>query len=435
MTEISKVELLEDLKGQVKVVCEKRGIPRDIRKAIMAPNTILIFYVTVLYKGKIVTVPVIRVQHFLPSGGGCRIALVNDMSEALSETEFLGALMSLKFAIAGEEFIGGGKALVNIDPENTPRDLRHLLFVRFGEMMAPFMLDRDRIAPDMGTNWKEMRDFLEGVTNILGGKVDECEIRALATGKELDGTWRGGIPGRSESTGYGVAFGAKLAAEKFGFKLKGATVVVDGFGKVGIPAAERMIEYGATVIAVSDSKGGIVNRSGLDIEELKNFKKKTGTVVNFPGSYFISKEKLLEIDCDILLPCAKEGKITEENVCRIKVRFLIGEGSNMGITGRAKRILSDKGIIVLDGIFANLAGAITSIKEADDNRSKTLSTFEEAVDNFEGIMEVSFNEIFMIMKKYSMNLPDATLALGIERLIKIRFGKTLEELLAERKDC
>ena len=428
MREIPQSELLLDLKRQIKYVCEIIGVPRDIRKAIIAPDTILIFNLTVPYNGELVTKTAIRIQHMLPAGGGCRIAEVKEISEALAETGFLSFLMSLKFGVAGKEYVGGGKAILMTDPKNTPRDLLDLLFIEFGKKMAPFMINRDRIAPDMYTDHRDMEKFLEGITSVLGDKVDECQIRALATGKKPDGTCRGGIFGRPESTGYGVAYAAKLAAETIGLPLRGATVVIDGYGKVAIPAAERMREYGANIIAVSDSKGGIVNRSGLDIIELRKFKKKTGTVVGFPESYFITSEKLLEMDCDFLLPCAKEGKIAEENANRIKAK-IISEGSNMGMTGKAKKIMCDNGIVILDGLIANLAGAITSIKEADDNRDKEVSALEESVDNFEGIIGNSFRDIRAIMEKYNMTMPDATLALGIERLIEIRFGMTLEEIL------
>lgn len=432
MREVTKSELLLDLERQIKYVCEKMGVPRDVRKSIVSPDTILVFNLTVSYKGEIVTKTAIRIQHTLPSGGGCRVAEVKKIPEAMAEAGFLSFLMSLKLGVAGEEFVGGGKAIVITDPRNTPRELLDLLFVEFGKKMAPFMLDRDRIAPDMYTDHREIEKIIEGLTMVLGEKIDECQIRALATGKKPDGTWKGGILGRPESTGWGVAYASKLAAEMIDLPMKDATVVIQGWGKVAIPAAERMIEYGAIVIAVSNKQGGIVNRSGLDIQELKVFKEKHGTLIGFPGSYYISNEKLLEMDCDFLMPCATEGQIIEENADRVRTK-IISEGSNMGMTGKAKRILSDKGVVVLDGVFANLAGVITSILEAEQNKEKKVYTIEKAVENFESIIRNSFREIRFRMKKYSISLPDAILALGIERVIKIRFNKTLEELLTERK--
>ena len=434
MREVTKSELLIDLERQIKYVCGKMGVPRDIRKSIVSPDTILVFNLIVPYKGEIVTKTAIRIQHTLPSGGGCRVAEVKKIPEAMAEAGFLSFLMSLKLGVAGEEFVGGGKAIVITDPTNTPRELLDLLFVEFGRKMAPVMLGRDRIAPDMYTDDRDIEKIIEGLTIVLGKKIDECQIRALATGKKPDGTWKGGILGRPESTGWGVAYAAKLAAERINLPTKGTTVVIQGFGKVGVPAAERMIEYGAIVIAVSNRQGGIVNRSGLNIEDLKDFKKKNGTLIGFPRSYYISNEKLLEMDCDFLMPCATEGQIIEENADRINTK-IISEGSNMGITGKAKRILSDKGIIVLDGVFANLAGVITSILEAEQNKEKKVYTLEKSVENFESIIKDSFREIHLRMKKYDISLPDATLALGIERVIKIRFGMSIEELLAERKNC
>ncbi len=424
MREIPKSELLKDLEDQVKSVAKKMCIPDDVLKTIMAPEAILVFNLTVPYKGKLVTRRAIRVEHTLPSGGGCRVAEIKKMPEALAETGFLSFLMSLKLGVGNEPF-GGAKAIVVTDPKKTPRDLLDLLFVKFGKEMAPFMLGRDRIAPDMYTDDRDMENFLKGVTSVLGETVDEGQIRALATGKKPDGTWRGGLPGREESTGWGVAYAAKLGADMINLPLKDATVVIQGFGKVGIPAAERMISWGAKVIAVSDSKGGIVNYNGPDVEVVKTFKKEKGTVVGFPRTTFITNDDLLELECDILLPCAMEGQITEENANDIKAK-IVSEGSNMGFTGKAKKMMSDNGIIVLDGILANQAGVDASIVEAKQNKEKKLYTFEEVVKDFDGRIKSSFEESLVRMNKYGLNMPDATLALGIERLIYRRLGETLE---------
>ncbi len=433
MRDIPKSELLKDLEDQVKCVANKMHVPEDVRKAIMAPEAILVFNLTVPYKGKMVTRRAIRVEHTLPSGGGCRVAEIKKMPEALAETGFLSFLMSLKLGVGNEPF-GGAKAIVVTDPKKTPRDLLDLLFVKFGKEMAPFMVGRDRIAPDMYTGDRDMEKILEGVTSVLGGTVDEGQIRALATGKKPNGTWKGGLLGREESTGWGVAYAAKLAAEMINLRLEGATVVIQGFGKVGIPAAERMVnEYRSKIIAVSDSKGGIVNYNGLDIEAVKAFKKEKGTVVGFPRTIFITNDDLLELKCDILLPCAMEGQITEENAKDINAK-IISEGSNMGFTGKAKKMMSDNGIIVLDGILANQAGVDASIVEADQNKRKKLYTFEEVVKDFDGRIKDSFKETSVRMNRYDLNMPDATLALGIERLIYRRLGKTLDEILAERAE-
>ncbi len=430
MREVPKSELLGDLEKQVRCVAKKIGLPDDVVTALMAPDTVLWFNLTVPYKGEMVTKTAIRVQHTLPSGGGCRVAEIKKIPEALAETGFLSFLMSLKLGVAGEAF-GGGKAILISDPKNTPRDLLDLLFIRFGEKMAPFLIGRDRIAPDMYTDYRDMEKFLEGVGNILGN-VENSQIRALATGKKVDGTSKGGMLGRDESTGWGVAYAAKLASKMMNFSLKNATVVIQGFGKVGIPAAERMIEWGSNIIAVSDSTGGIINRSGLDIEELKNFKKRTGTVVGFPMATFLTNDKLLEIKCDILMPCATEGRITIENALRINTK-IISEGSNMGLTGKAKKLMSNNGIMILDGILANQAGVVTSILEAKQNKENKLYTFEDAVKNFDDKIRYSFTETLVRAEKYGMDMPDATLAWGIEQLIKRKFGVAMEELC--KSDC
>lgn len=428
--------LLNDLKKQNKSVSIGMGVPKDVRKVCETSESSIILNLTVFYGNEYVTRLAVRGRHFIPSGGGWRIAVVESLEEALAEVGFLNILMSLKLGVGDEPF-GGAKAVLVADPKNTPQDLLDLLSEEFGRQMAPYMIGPDgrcvdRIAPDMNTNHKNMEFFLRGVRSVLGGKIPDGHIRAFATGKEPDGTSMGGLLCRPESTGYEVAYAAKLAADMISLPLKGARVVIQGWGKVGIPAAERVVnEYGAIVVAVSDSSGGVVNYSGLDIEALKEHKKKTGTVVGLPGTTFITNENLLELECDILMPCAKEGQITSDNAERIKTR-IVSEGSNMGFTWKAKKIMSNNGIIVLDGILANQGGVDASIIEADQNRDGRLRTFEEVLKELDERMKNSFEETLIRANKYDMNLPDAAMALGIERVIYRRLGKTLEEILAER---
>lgn len=427
--------LLNDLKKQIKEISIKDGVPKDVRKVIEVYDSAIILNLIVQYKGIYETRMALRVRDILPSGGGCRRTMAENTIEALSEGGFLSSLMSLKLGVADEPF-GGAKAVMVTDPKNTPRELVDILFEEFGRKMAPFMVVNgtsiDRIAPDMNTDYRDMECFLKGVESVLGGKIPNGQLRALATGKKPNGTPEGGLLGRPESTGYGVAYATKLAADWIGLPLEEATVAVQGFGKVAIFAIERMVdEYGSKIVAVSDSSGGVVNWSGLDIKALEAHKKETGTVVGFPGTTFITSDNLLELKVDILMPCAKEGQITSDNANRIKAK-IVSEGSNMGFTKKGKEIMSKNGIIVLDGILANQAGVDASIVEADQNKDGKLRTFDEVIRDLDKRIEDSFMESLKIMKQKGMSLPEASMTLGNRRRIKRKLGKTLEEILAER---
>ncbi len=431
-------ELLGDLYGQMERVLGKMGVPSDIIEDLKLPEKILMYYLSVEYNGKIVNIPVIRVIHTSPSGGGWRIVIVSSLEEAIAEAKILGTLMSVKLSAAGE-LLGGAKAVMVIDPKAT-RELKDLACIKFGEKMAPHMVKFeggkvyriDRIAGDQNTGSREMAMFLKGAMNVLGGKVPIGQIMGLATGKDIDGTPLGGLPGRSESTGYIVIEAAKLLLEEY-VKPGEITIVIDGFGKVGIAAAERAVKFGWRVVGISDSKGGIVNYSGLDIEALKEHKKKTGTVRGFPGAEFVDLDTFLKLKCTVLAPCATEGRITDENAREINP-LVVAEGSNMGATSMAKDIISERGIPFFDGNGASQGGVVASNREADQNEGEVVFSFEETIKYLDRKVEASFSEVLAMMKKYNMNMPDAILAYGMWGVIKLRYGKTLDEILAERAE-
>lgn len=422
-------ELLSDLYDQIGRVLRKMRVPEDIIENLKLPEKILLRYLSIQYGGKIVNIPVIRVVHTSPSGGGWRIAIVNSIEEAIAEATILGTLMSVKLSAAGE-LLGGAKAVMVIDPK-APRELKDLACIKFGEMYAPEMIRFeeggkvrriDRIAGDQNTGSREMAMFLKGARNVLEGKVPIGQIMGLATGKDVDGTPLGGLQGRSESTGYIVIKAAELLLEEY-VKPKGEiTIVIDGFGKVSIAAAERAVKLGWKIIGVSDSKGGIVNYSGLDIEAVKIFKKETGTVVGFPGAEVVGLDEFLKIKCTVLAPCATEGRITDENANDINA-LVVAEGANMGATSLAKDMLSERGIMFFDGNGASQGGVVASNREADQNEGGVVYSFEETINYLDRKVGVSFNEVLATMKKYNMNMPDAILAHGMLGVIKLRYGK------------
>ena len=181
----------------------------------------------------------------------------------------------------------------------------------------------------------------------------------VVTGKPL---FLGGSLGRNEATARGCLFVIRSACEVCGIKLNRSTVAIQGFGNAGSIAAELLAASGATIIAVSDSRGGVLNRAGLNVPELLAHKKKTGSVSGFPNSDPISGEAVLELQCDILIPAALENQITLQNVDRVQAR-IVAEAANGPTTPDADAILHQRGVMLIPDILANAGGVTVSYFE------------------------------------------------------------------------
>ncbi len=185
----------------------------------------------------------------------------------------------------------------------------------------------------------------------------------VVTGKPVD---MGGSLGRKEATSRGCLFCTQRALELGAVpgleRLKGATVAVQGYGNAGAIAAQLFAEKGAKIIAVSDSRGAIVNRDGLDPDAVLEHKKKTGSVVDFPDTKKISNDELLTLECDVLIPAALENVIRGDNAAEINAK-VIAEAANGPTTPAADTILLERGIPVLPDILANAGGVTVSYFE------------------------------------------------------------------------
>ena len=182
----------------------------------------------------------------------------------------------------------------------------------------------------------------------------------VVTGKPVD---IGGSLGRNTSTGHGVVYIAEKACDVKGLDFKNSTMVVQGFGNVGRNAADLANSLGAKVIAVSDVSGGIHNGSGLDIPELIRYVNENKSVSGFPGSEPISNEDLLELETDVLAPCALDNVINEGNMEKVKAKIIV-EGANGPTSIRAGNYLSEeKGVMVVPDILANGGGVVVSYFE------------------------------------------------------------------------
>ncbi|MCJ7607294.1 MAG: glutamate dehydrogenase, partial [Thermoplasmata archaeon] len=198
--------------------------------------------------------------------------------------------------------------------------------------------------------------------------------------------------------------------------LKGATVAIQGYGNVG-SFAHKLIqhEFGSSVIAVTDSKGGIISETPLDYDAVLAHKKKTGSVIGFPGTKPISNEDVLELEVDVLLPCALENVITKENAGRIKAK-ISGEGANGPTTIDADEILFKNGVLVLPDILANAGGVTVSYFEWVQSMASYFWSEDEVNEKLNKIMTKAFHEVWDVAEKHKVNMREAAYILAVGRV-------------------
>jgi len=214
-------------------------------------------------------------------------------------------------------------------------------------LLDVFGPERDIPAPDMNTNEQTMAWIMD--TYSMHMRRNET---AVVTGKP---SILGGSLGRREATGRGVMIVSISALNKLGINPKHATAVVQGFGNVGSVSAKLLSEQGVKIIGLSDINGALYNKDGFNLPDVIEFADKNGTILGYPRAEVITNEELLELDCDLLVPAAKEDQITSHNANKLKCR-IIAEGANGPTSAKADPILQEKGILVIPDILANAGG-------------------------------------------------------------------------------
>ncbi|HEY6096680.1 MAG TPA: Glu/Leu/Phe/Val dehydrogenase [Candidatus Deferrimicrobium sp.] len=266
-----------------------------------------------------------RVQHSIirgPAKGGIRYHPDVNLEEVMA----LAAWMTWKCAVVGIPF-GGGKGGIACDPSKMSKGELERLTRRYtADLIDVFGPESDVPAPDVNTNEQTMAWIMDTYS-----MHSRHTVTSVVTGKPLA---LGGSAGRREATGRGVLLVVREAAKRIGLALKGARVVVQGFGNVGSVAADLLAKEGALVVAASDVQGGITKPDGLDVPALIQHVVQKKTVVGFPGATPIDGKKILELPCDILIPAALENQITHSNAGRIHAR-IIAEGANGPTTHQA----------------------------------------------------------------------------------------------------
>ncbi len=344
--------------------------------------------------GRILLYQGFRCQHnnaLGPYKGGIRF----HPNVTIDEVKALSMWMTWKCAVAGVPF-GGAKGGVTVNPKTLSHSelerLSRSFFSMISEIVGPF---RDIPAPDVYTDSQTMAWFMDEYS-----KLEKNNAFAVVTGKPII---IGGSLGRDSATGRGVAVTVEEAARHLKIDLKKATCAVQGFGNVGSWACQFLEEAGVKVVAVSDSKGGAYKKTGVWFNEVAAHKKKTGSIINLPGSETITNEELLELDVDILVPAALEDVITKDNARSVKAK-LVAEGANGPTTPEADDILFKKGITLIPDILANSGGVSTSYLEWVQSLQHLYWTAEEVDQRLKHIMVKAFAEAWKTSQEYNVDM-------------------------------
>src|ERR671927_662692 len=379
----------------------------DLYAVMRVPNRELKVYIpTKMDSGRIQVFEGFRVQHNFargPAKGGIRYA--PDVN--IDEVRALAAWMTWKCAVVNVPF-GGGKGGVVCDPQQmSVGELERLTRRYAAELIDIIGPDKDVPAPDMNTNEQTMAWIMD--TYSMHARHT---VTAVVTGKPID---LGGSSGRREATGRGILFVVNEAIKRFKMSPQETRVVVQGSGNVGGIGARLLHEAGYRVVAISDIHGGIYNPMGIDIPAALAHLQQTRSLQEFPGVEHVSNSELLELDCDVLAPCATENQIRSENAGRIKCRIL-AEGANGPTTANADKILHNNGVFVIPDILANAGGVTVSYFEWVQDRMGYFWKEDVVNERLSDVMVASFNDVVKYAETHNVDTRTAAYMLAIDRV-------------------
>ncbi|WP_214881480.1 MULTISPECIES: Glu/Leu/Phe/Val dehydrogenase [unclassified Exiguobacterium] len=398
--------ILESTQEVIHEALDKLGYPDEMYELLKEPLRMLTVRIPVrMDDGSTKIFTGYRAQHndaVGPTKGGIRFH--PNVTEV--EVKALSVWMSLKAGIVDLPY-GGGKGGIVCDPrEMSFREIERLSrgYVRaISQFVGP---TKDIPAPDVFTNSQIMAWMMDEYS-----RIDEFNSPGFITGKPLV---LGGSHGRETATAKGVAIMIREAALRRGIELKGARVVVQGFGNAGSFLSKFMYDAGAKVIAVSDAYGAIHDENGLDIPYLLDRRDSFGTITTLFKNT-ISNQDMLELDCDILVPAAIENQITEENADAIKASIVV-EAANGPTTNEATKILTERGILLVPDVLASSGGVTVSYFEWVQNNQGYYWTEEEVEEKLEKVLVHSFNTVYNTSSARKVDMRLAAYMVGVRKM-------------------
>ncbi len=398
--------MLQEFDGAARIL----GLEPGIWKILTTPKRQIIVSCPVqMDNGEIEVFTGYRVQYNIalgPGKGGIRY----HPEVTLDEVTALAAWMTWKCAVAQIPF-GGAKGGVVCDPTRMSRREIEALTRRYvAEIIDAIGPEKDIPAPDVNTNEQIMAWVMDTYSMHVGQTTT-----AVVTGKPLE---LGGSAGRREATGRGVMIVTREAARHLGFDVRGATIAVQGFGNVGSVSAQLLAEAGAKIVGVTDYRGGVFNKNGLEIPKMLDYVRQHRTIEGFPGGDPIENPDLFQLEVDVLIPAALENQITMENAPAIRAK-IVTEGANGPTTPDAHRHLHERGIFVIPDILANSGGVTTSYFEWVQDRYGYFWSEQEVNERLEHKMCEAFHAVLKTALKYKVDMRTAAYIVAISRVATV----------------
>lgn len=393
---------------------ELLGLDDGLRKLLKTPGMEVTVNIPVMMDdGRIEVFTGYRVQHSIargPAKGGIRFA----PDVTLDEVRALASWMTWKCSVVNIPF-GGGKGGVICDPSVLSRTELERITRRYtAELIDVIGPERDVPAPDMNTNEQTMAWIMDTYS-----MHKRTTVTAVVTGKPLN---LGGSKGRPEATGRGCLFVTLQALRRFHIDPSEARVVVQGFGNVGGLGAKLMRKAGMKVISIIEWDGAVYNPDGIDIEALMEHRQKTGSINGFEDAEAIDREEAMFLECDVLMPAAKENVVHSRNASKINAKIMT-EGANGPTTAVADKILAEKGVFVIPDILANAGGVTVSYFEWVQDRQGYFWNEQLVNGRLEEIMVNSFKDVVDYADRHQVDNRTAAYMLALDRVafaIKLR---------------
>lgn len=351
-----------------------------------------------------------RVQHnnlLGPFKGGMRY----HAQVSLDDVKALAAMMTCKSSLFRLPF-GGAKGGIKFDPYAVSKAELQRITRRFthalGENIGP---EYDIPAPDVGTGAQTMAWMMDTYSNMVG-LAHKQMVKGVVTGKPVAS---GGTLGRQKATGQGLVFCVLEWAKDRGFRLEGATLLVQGFGNVGSNASVILAKLGVSTIAVGDHTGYMYNPEGFNAHKLQEYVASHGSIAGYPGGQPITRDQFFATKADIFAPCALENEVGEVEADMLNVKLVV-EGANGPCDPHGEKVLRDKGIDVLPDVLANSGGVTVSYYEWVQNK-RSESWSEEDVDaRLETAMKRAYRDVVEMARSQKCELRSAAYAIALQRI-------------------
>jgi glutamate dehydrogenase (NAD(P)+) len=398
---------LQSARAQLAAAAEALGTPDDIRDYLSRPlRSVQVAVPVHMDDGGYQVFDGYRVQHNW-ARGPCKGGLRYHPEVDLEEVTALAMWMTWKCAVVNLPF-GGAKGGICCDPKTMSQSELERMTRRFTVALTDFIgWDRDIPAPDMYTNEQTMA-WIVDTYSMSAGRFTP----GVVTGKPVS---IGGSLGRASATGRGTAIVARQVLRELGRDVAGATVAIQGFGSAGMPAAETLHEWGARVVAVSDSRGGVFCEKGIGAAAARGWKRDTGALEGLPGCEAITNEELLALPCDVLIPAAVGGVLNGATAPSVRAKLVV-EAANGPTTPAGDEALADRGILVVPDILANAGGVTVSYFEWVQSLQHYFWTEAEVNERLEQIMVRAFDEVWALSRDQKVAMRAAAMRLAVGRV-------------------